>query len=198
MNEKTREQRRIVKGGALTCLTWLVLIAVFLGVYFSAEPILRRLSVSPEGEDMVVFANFAKLRNQIIWGGAFTALALLCAVGVGKSASRSVIAAGLTLIAIGVFAFQMWYGRFAALRFESNSAIALQYLWPRPSTLLDVREVRALEIIESLEHTVGPANDMYQLAMETARGRFQSMRTESGESVRSAIERIKRMQNETR
>lgn len=191
-DERAQEQRRIVQQAAKTVLVWVLLIGLFVSAYTAAAPLLRRFSVSPPSEDVIVFGNFKKVTNQIIWVSAF-AFALLFGCAAMKSARRALIAALLVLSAFWMIAFQMWFAPFAAIRFHPANAIELQYLWPRPSLMLDPGTLRSLEIIESLEHTVGPANDMYQLQMETDRGRFRSMRTGSRATVQQVIDRIQRL-----
>ena len=158
------EQRKQVWSGCQSILGCGGLIAFFALVYFVAGFALRHST----SKDAIVFMDAKLVQNAIFAGGLFAAAALFIALAAMKT--RGLV---ITLVAIIAIAYLGLYRPFAAIK-VSGDTIALQYVWPRPATVLHRSDITSVtwRMTTRLSNDLGET--VYVLELHSRGGTYQS------------------------
>jgi hypothetical protein len=180
-------QKALVKSGCMTVVGWIVLIAAYLAVFFTAERVVEKLMAPPPGADVIVFGCASCIGRQMVTGSLFAIMLLLAAVAIVKHVALALLLTGAIVAGVGYF---NWYMPFTAITFH-RERVELHYLWPRPSVSLDKGGIVQTDALVSTQiRGEGGSDFRYSLQIKTKSQKFESMDVGLQSPVSTAMDRI--------
>lgn len=187
--ERAAEQRKLVWSGCQSVLGCGGLIAL-LALAYAAVGLLPRSVGS--GPDVIVFINYRVVQNELFFWVLFGSVFFFGALGTTKTTKGMVIVCAIFLAAAAFVAWQL-YSRVAALAFQDR-AVELRYIWPRPSTRLEPREITSVDY----EVGFGWTNDVglpeYTLHLHTQNRHYEAFSDTDLNAMQQTQQRIKALQ----
>lgn len=181
------EQKAVVKSGCMTVVAWIVLIASFLIVFFSAEWVVAKVMAPPPGPNVMVFGCAACIGRQMVIGSLVAVMLLLAAIAMVKNLALATLLTGAIVAGI---AYWNWFMPFTAITFH-RERVELHFLWPRPSIVIKHGSIISTDVeLSGQVRGEGGSDFRYALEIKTTAGSFVSMDVGLESLVLTAKKRI--------
>lgn len=187
--ERAAEQRKQVWNSCQSVLGCGGLIALIALCYFVVG--LLPKSVHP-GQDVIVFIDARLVRNEIFWCALFGLTFLFGALARVKSTKGAVAVCAVFIVGAGVGIGSL-YGQVAAIAFQ-NGAIELRYVWPRPPTRLNPKDIVSVDWEQGTRLLNDVGIPQYKLHIRTKNRHYASYFDTNFGDIQNAQKRIQLLQ----